>query len=333
MLERLVAQAAEEFEGTLEHVSGFPNEAMKVVGLTKTAGGQWELATKGGRWLGPFDVVVGAFAQHVLTDPFLRSGGAPCAAMLRCLRRVESNQLVPMQVAFEGEPLPMPFTAAHVYGEEALSWLCDNCKKPQQDGSVGTPGAQHLTLLSSAGFAEREFNQDPRGYKRQAEQQMLAALGRVLGVRDVAAHRPRVNRLNHWEDGLAATTPPESRGCLFDADEALGWCGDFCVSPGLQGAALSGLAMSQTLAAFLEGPPRHFDRRGLLPADEPWVPIGAGEPGAALLDMGAFSGRLGLTPCWTHTDLVPSAVGGYGAGSAAQQPKGRSFYAGRGGSN
>ena len=59
----------------VRHESGFPDERRKVVALSRSAEG-WTLTQKGGGALGPFDVVLGAFAQHCLTDPFLLSGGA-----------------------------------------------------------------------------------------------------------------------------------------------------------------------------------------------------------------------------------------------------------------
>merc|ERR1711971_123120 len=91
MLTNLIEQTAKEFEGIVELVSGFPNQSLAAVGISK-ARDSWEVSLKGGQKLGPFDFVIGAFAQHVLTDPFLLSGGAPCENMLKCLRRVESNQ-------------------------------------------------------------------------------------------------------------------------------------------------------------------------------------------------------------------------------------------------
>jgi predicted NAD/FAD-dependent oxidoreductase len=308
MLAKVIEDIKQEFSGIVEHIAGFPDSNMAVKSLSKKSNA-WELGTLGGKKLGPFDFVIGGFAQHVLTDPFLLTGGQACQKMLQCLRRLESNQLIPIQVCFEGGPLPSTFTAAHVYGEDCLSFVCNNSRKPQQSGKDGTPGPQHWTLLSTAKFAETEFNTNPKGYKRSAQEGMLGALSRLLGITDLTKHRPVINRINHWEDGLATNTPPNSKGCLFDVEAGLGWCGDFCVFPGIQGAALSGRAMATTLSSYIEAQ-SGFDDSGMLPFDDLWLPFQSTER-SILLDIGAFSSELGLAENWTHTDLVPSAIDGY----------------------
>jgi len=307
MLTRIIEDTATEFEGTVEHISGFPNSSMAVKQLAKATDG-WHLTTKGGGKLGPFDFVIGGFAQHVLTDPFLLSGGEGCERMLQCLRRVESNQLIPIQVSFEGGSLPANFTAAHVYGEDCLSFVSNNSKRPQHSGKWGTPGPEHWTLISTAAFAEREFNTNPKRYRASAQRQMFDAFARILGIASLSQYRPSINRINHWEDGLPTNTPPNSRGCLFDAEVGLGWCGDFCVAPGIEGAARSGQSMATTLSNFCEQS-KEFDPRGFLPCDEAWTPF---QPdGCTLVDIGSFPAHLGLSENWTHTQLVPSAIGGY----------------------
>merc|ERR1712054_581262 len=257
--------------------------------------------------------------------PFLLSGGQASEKMLKCLRRVESNQLIPMQVSF-GNAVPANFTAAHVSDDMALGFVSNNSKKPQQSGKLGTPGPQHWTLISTAEFAEREFNKSPKGYKGAAEKHLLESFARVLGVTDMWDYKPSVNRINHWEDGLPAKTPPESRGCLFDADTGLGWCGDFCTLPGIEGAALSGQAMATTLFEFMSNS-QGFDRQHLLPADVDWEPFRIQDH--TLLDIGAFSSKLGMAANWTHTDLVPSAINGYNT-SSGKGAGGQKHYSDRG---
>uniref|UniRef100_A0A7S4GBP7 RRM domain-containing protein n=1 Tax=Eutreptiella gymnastica TaxID=73025 RepID=A0A7S4GBP7_9EUGL len=164
LMSALTEQAAEQYAGALEHVSGFPDDRRAVVGLARRGqDGGWDLQLKGGQWLGPFDYVVGGFAQHCLTEPFLRRGGAACDKMLRCLRHIKYSQLFPVQVVFDGVPAPAGFTAAHIRGEHALSFACNNSKKPRANGAWGTAGAQHWTLMSTAAFAEAEFSGGGKG--------------------------------------------------------------------------------------------------------------------------------------------------------------------------
>jgi hypothetical protein len=123
---------------------------------------------------------------------------------------------------------------------------------------------------------------------------MFDALSRVLGIEDLSKHKPQINRINHWEDGLPAKTPPNSRGCLFDIDVGIGWCGDFCTTPGIEGAAKSGREMAIALSAFMSDS-KAFDHQGYLPADEEWIPFQLSDE-STLLDIGSFSSNLNLKP-------------------------------------
>mmetsp|Transcript_17924 Transcript_17924/g.21959 ORF Transcript_17924/g.21959 Transcript_17924/m.21959 type:complete len:343 (-) Transcript_17924:2-1030(-) len=174
LMSKLIDDAEKEFaDGTLKVLRGFPDQNKKIQFLSRSSeaqGGKWTLRTKDGNNVGPFDTVIGGFAQHCLTDPFLLSGGDATKSMLSCLRRVESNQLIVMQVSFS-PPIPSsnaPFTVAHVSGEECLSFIANNSKKPHQDKKVrtGNNDSESWTLISTAIFGEREFNTNKNGYRK-----------------------------------------------------------------------------------------------------------------------------------------------------------------------
>jgi predicted NAD/FAD-dependent oxidoreductase len=299
LMKRLIEDAATLAQ--VKVVAGWPDKGQMVTGLYREAD-HWLLSTASGRSLGPFRVVVGAIGiQHCLTDPFLLSGGEACARMLMCLRRVEANQFTPVQLEL-AKPIDAPFTCAHVLGEENLSFVGNSSRKPQQDGTLGTPGPQTWTLIPTSGFAEKIFYGDPYGYKRAAEKELVASFARAVGV-SVADRGPRVNRVLHWEDAVAQTGPPTKCGCLFDADSALAWAADFCVAPCVEGAALSGKAAAETVLRFLSGEPLD-DAEALLPHNVPWP----ARP--SQVDIGHF-GHAALPPRNTHTDLVPSAMDGW----------------------
>jgi len=345
LITKLIDQAEDEFrpDGNLKVHRGFPNQKKKIQGLSKNSDGKWTLRTKEGESVGPFDFVVGGFAQHCLTDPFLLSGGDATKSMLSCLRKVESNQLIVMQVSFS-PPLPSknaPFTAAHVSGEDCLSFVANNSKKPHQDQKFRTDNnsIESWTLISTANFGEREFNTNTNGYRKIAEEKMLAALSRILNIPNLRSkHNPKINRINHWEDGLSANAPPSSRGCLFDGSQNLGWCGDFCTDrPNLEGAAQSGRAMAHNLNLYYRskndaGEIFNVHAPEFLPSSVAWIPRTALKNGPStsshetLVDIGQFGhSQHALPSLFSHTNLVPSSVDGYdkalGKGAGGQNSR------------
>ena len=345
LITKLIDDAENEFlpDGNFRVQRGFPNQKKKIQGLSKNSEGKWILQTKEGETVAPFDFVVGGFAQHCLTDPFLLSGGDASKSMLSCLRRVESNQLIVMQVSFS-PPLPSksaPFTAAHVSGEDCLSFVANNSKKPHQDQKFRTENnsMESWTLISTASFGEREFNTNTNGYRKIAEEEMLEALSRILNIPNLRSnHNPKINRINHWEDGLSSNVPPSSRGCLLDASQNLGWCGDFCTDrPNLEGAAQSGRAMAHNLNLYYTS---KNDGGGnfkaaapeFLPSSVSWIPRTAlkNEPATSshetLVDIGQFGHSQHLLPSvFSHTNLVPSSLNGYdkalGKGAGGQNSR------------
>merc|ERR1712176_993925 len=112
-----------------------------------------------------------------------------------------------MQVSFS-PPLPSdnaPFIAAHVIGEECLSFIANTLKKPHQEQQLRRNSSESWTLISTSSFAEREFNTKPKGYHKISEKKMIAALSLVLQIPNLRSkHNPKINRINHLKDGVSA---------------------------------------------------------------------------------------------------------------------------------
>jgi len=235
-----------------------------------------------------------------------------------------------------------PFTAAHVRGEECLSFIANNSKKPHQDQKFRTDTSiESWTLISTASFAEREFNTNKNGYRKIAEEKMLAALSRTVNLPNLRSkHNPKINRINHWEDGLSANVPPSSRGCLFDVVQNLGWCGDFCTdSPNVEGAAQSGRAMAYHLNFYYASRNKksktfHVSAPEFLPLSVAWIPRSvslkngpsSSSHDKTVVDIGQFAhSQHVLPPLFSHTNLVPSSLNGYdkalGKGAGGQNSR------------
>eukprot|EP00466_Bigelowiella_natans_P005933 jgi/Bigna1/89943/estExt_fgenesh1_pg.C_580116 len=308
----LIEKTASELKHMgVEWVPGFPNQNAKIININRRKDGKWNLKAKDGTIFGPYDVVIGGFSQHCLTDPFLLSGKKDAQPMLECLRRVEFNQLVVMQVEFP-RSVRASFTMAFInpiipsstsasFEDIITSYLTTrrNLIKMESllrlvDITVDVNVGKHIkpyraqdpelwTLVSTAHFAETQFHTNPKGYRKIAEKHMLADFAKILGKRVEDLGRYKINRINHWEDAVPVTvpTPPTKssrqqsrnsnmKGCtgnnngmvahrdlhndsllhhgcydlacgyLFDTNAMLAWCGDFCVAPSVEGAALSG---------------------------------------------------------------------------------------------
>ena len=109
------------------------------------------------RWnhVGPFDTIIGGWAQHYLTDPFLLSGGDATKSVLQGLQRVELNQFIVMQVSFS--PLipsgDATFTVAHVSGKECLLFIISVFKTHQDKKfRTGNNDSESWKLISTAIF-------------------------------------------------------------------------------------------------------------------------------------------------------------------------------------
>ena len=73
-----------------------------------------------------------------------------------------------------------------------------------------------------------------------------------IEIAHVAAHR--------WgaafpDDGAAAAAAASGKGCLADAERRVVGCGDFCVSPKIEGAALSGAAAAARVEEMIAETP------------------------------------------------------------------------------
>ncbi|CAD7926127.1 unnamed protein product [Amoebophrya sp. A120] len=363
MLEQFAA-LEKDFPNFLTVVRGFPTEDRMVKGLVqhrtatttsdrKMSSCKWSLKL-GKRRPQPdfvdsenkvvlFDFVVGAFSQHVLFEPFLKTaevvtqdksgstsageqGRNPCQNLLDTLSKSRCNQLFPMQVKVTlNVPVP-PWLGLHVIvqnsckigedespaaerakglfpiafvgnnsfkqaqqqaGPQATATTASSPFKPksrwnnskrhrssshEDEGKNIDDGTKeendsniaYLTVLSTAAYAEYEFNLGSRQqYRKTGEKTLIKALEQLLRddhdnrakARNLPPRDPplassiasyEVNRILHWEDAVPVNrveSSPENC-CILDAANHIGWCGDICVAPCAEAAWCSGIMMA-----------------------------------------------------------------------------------------
>ena len=142
-------------------------------------------------------------------------------------------------LAFD-QPLDLGFDGAFV-DESELSWIAVDSSKP------GRLGGSSLVLHASPSWSDENFKAD--------DQRLVDALCRAFTeATGVCLDMPVYSRLHRWR--YALPVEPLVDQCLFDVDNGIGVCGDWCGGPRVEGAYLSGVALAKRLVQwFVDGEP------------------------------------------------------------------------------
>ena len=135
-----------------------------------------------------------------------------------------------VMLAFEYD-LELSFDAAFVRGSP-LVWVCNNGSKP------GRPGPESWVLHASPAWSRAHLEDTPE----QVAAELVESFFKATGCKRVT---PAFVRAHRWryaapENALAST-------CLWDAEQNLAACGDWCHSPRAEGAFLSGLQLAERI--------------------------------------------------------------------------------------
>jgi predicted NAD/FAD-dependent oxidoreductase len=122
-----------------------------------------------------------------------------------------------------------------------LAWVIRNDARPARPRVAGQA---HWVLHARAGFS-RQHLEEPAAW---VQQQMQAALAEWLG-QPVDWHYCVVHRWRYAMPTSPTHTPAREQPCWWDAARGLGVCGDFLGGTGVEGAWLSGQALSSALCA------------------------------------------------------------------------------------
>ncbi|KAF6173463.1 hypothetical protein GIB67_027158 [Kingdonia uniflora] len=240
--------------------------------------GMWYLS-ENGKPRGQFDAVVIAH-NGKCANRLLGSSGLPLIA--KQMKRLELSAIWALLAAFE-DPLPIPcststtpFEGAFVKGVDALSWMANNTKKLFPST---ISGPQCWTFFSTGAYGKRnKVPQEniPNATADKVKEGMLEAVEITLGLSKGSLQRPFYSRVQLWGAALPTNTPGVP--CIFDAQGRAGICGDWLLGSSLEAAALSGLALSNHMADYLQSGATRPDEFSVGLHDE-FRPIGGYEIG------------------------------------------------------
>jgi hypothetical protein len=197
-------------------------------------GGTWLVKGDTGEVLGHYDVVIvtapGPQAAQLLegsSDLARRAESVPVSGCWALLVQFPSR-------------LALEFDGAFVQ-QSPLSWIARNSSKPGRNEATET-----WILHASGLWTEDHLEEAPEWI----QERLLGAFWDATGL---GATAPAYRAAHRWR--YAQPREPLPERCLFDGDEKIGACGDWCSGPRVEGAFLSGAAMAgRVLGLLVESP-------------------------------------------------------------------------------
>ncbi|KAL7584176.1 uncharacterized protein LOC111895546 isoform X1 [Lactuca sativa] len=206
----------------------------------------WSLTDVNGQDLGMFNGVV-ASDKSTFSQRFTQVTGKPPPLGINLnvipeisdkIKDVPVKPCFALMLAFHNPLSSIPLKGFSFENSELLSWAtCDSCKPGRStsserwvlrstekyaEGIIGKAGLEKPSNAALAEIAEQLFQEFQR-----------------TGL-DVSL--PFFKKAHRWGSAFPATSIARDEKCIWDRRKKLAICGDFCVSPNVEGAISSGLA-------------------------------------------------------------------------------------------
>ncbi|XP_010524948.1 PREDICTED: uncharacterized protein LOC104802845 isoform X2 [Tarenaya hassleriana] len=209
--------------------------------------GMWHLS-ENGKPRGEFDVIVIAH-NGKCANRLLSSSGLPLVA--RQMKRLDLSSIWALLAAFD-EPLPtVNFEGAFVKGVEPLSWMGNNSAKLMKSSNGGGPHCWTFFSTEAYGKQNKVPQENiPTATAEKVKAGMLRGVEAALGLPQDSLPKPVYTRLQLWGAALPKNAP--GTPCIFDPKGRAGICGDWLLGSNLESAALSGIALANHIADFLQ---------------------------------------------------------------------------------
>ncbi|GJV21004.1 protoporphyrinogen oxidase [Tanacetum coccineum] len=203
----------------------------------------WSLKDKDGQDLGQFSGVVTS-DKSTFSQRFTQVSGIPPPLDLNVIPvltdRIKDVPVRPcfaLMLAFENPLSSIPLKGFSFENSEVLSWAICESSKPGRSTS-----SERWVLRSTEQYAEKIIAQ--AGLQKPSN----AALTEIAEELFEEFQRtgfdmsvPFFKKAHRWGSAFPATSIARDEKCLWDGTKKLAICGDFCVSPNVEGAILSGL--------------------------------------------------------------------------------------------
>ncbi|XP_030525365.2 renalase [Rhodamnia argentea] len=209
----------------------------------------WRLTSSDGQNLGHFAGVV-ASDKNIVSSRFTSVTGRPPPLDLNLApdlrNKVQDISVSPCFAVMLAFPQPLswiPFKGFTVRNSKVLNWVhCDSSKPGRPTTS------ERWVLHSTAEYAETVIAKT--GLKKPSDAVLTKVAEELLEeLQNMGLNvpQPLFKKAHRWGSAFPLTSVDAEEKCLWDKKRRLAICGDFCVSPDVEGAIVSGMAAGSKL--------------------------------------------------------------------------------------
>ena len=176
----------------------------------------------------------------------------------KALSNVNSDACFSCMLVFDRKLVELPFDIAFVDKSSTLCKVVRDSSKPHREGMLPKPEWETWVLLSTASYAMDIIQAAPPGAppKELLEKiagEMVGALAEATKLffakADTEMPAPIFSQAHRW--GAAYPQQLMNTPALVEPDMNMIACGDFCISPDIQGACCSGMAAADHALGML----------------------------------------------------------------------------------
>ncbi|XP_050279438.1 uncharacterized protein LOC126720717 isoform X1 [Quercus robur] len=213
----------------------------------------WSLTGLDGQNLGHFQGVV-ASDKNIVSPRFTSVTGRPPPLDLNLVpelaAKLQDIPVIPcfaLMLAF-AEPLSaIPIKGFTMINSEVLSWAhCDSIKPGRSAAS------ERWVLHSTMEYANSVIAQT--GLQKLSEATLKKVAEEIFHEfqsTGLSLSQPFFKKAHRWGSAFPATSIAKEEKCLWEKNKRLAIAGDFCVSPNIEGAIVSGIAAASKLTEML----------------------------------------------------------------------------------
>lgn len=201
-----------------------------IVEIEKNETGQWRLFDDRGGYQGLYDIVIIATAAHQVANI-----AGVTKSIARESKKIDMTICWSAMFAFD-KALHIPFDAAFVL-DSPISWV-SRFQGVDEEANKEDCWVMHASPEWSLQYAA--------SFRGRVMHALLDAFFEACGIDSI---KPVSSSVHCWKHALPINTMEQD--CLFDKEASIGACGDWCTSPRIEGAILSGFSMADRVMKFI----------------------------------------------------------------------------------